>query len=493
MTTSAHARGPQATDWIPRATLVLHSRDGRTEMLRPDHLAERLPESRERFRRSSGGDRSVCLVPDARQPFARFLTELLAALAMPHPVALPDTARPTSPVAELAAHGIRARTLGTDAGHEPPPAAPVALPEDALLLRTGGTSGRTRFAVNTSMRRGLVRDSRLSLARAVGLRDGVLALLAGPVGHAAHLSMLLDAANHEAEVHLYESPEPARVLPDIRRHGIQWLAATPLHLRVMMRQTEDGRGTGELRKLVHMSAACGEPLKRFWHAALGPENVYEVFGSSEGIGTTIARGDEWERRPGTVGRGFYTSVAVLDPAGRPVPAGEPGDVFFAYGAAARPLHIGRGDHVRWTAGGLVGIGDRGFLDEDGFLHLETRPQLRITVGGTTVVATDVEDALLGFPWVEDAAAAGIANQVTGQRVIGFVVLTADAPDTWAAELVAGLRRDLPAAAVPRKVFAVGAVPRAPSGKVDRAALATMANAHTRTAHTHNAPTQKEPR
>ncbi|MEU6978992.1 fatty acid--CoA ligase family protein [Streptomyces sp. NPDC046371] len=481
MTTPAAVRGPRppATDWTPRATLVLHTQDEGIEVLRPEHLAERLPHVRERLRRSAGDDRSVCLVPDPRQPFAHYLTELLAALAMPHPVALLHAGSHASPVAELAGHGIRACTLRTAAGHEPLPAAPAPLPDQALLLRTGGSSGRSRFAVNTSMRRALVRDRRLSLARAVGLRDGARVLLAGPVGHAAHLSMLLDTVNHEAEVHLYESPDPARVLPDIRRHGIQWLTATPLHLRIMMRQMRDARGTAELEKLVHMSAACGEPVKRFWHSVLGPENVYEVFGSSEGIGTTIARGDEWERRPGTVGRGFYTSVAVLDPAGRPVPAGEPGDVYFAYGAPARPLHVGHGDHVRWTGNGLVGIGDRGFLDDDGFLHLETRPQLRITVGGTTVVATDVEDALLAFPWVHDAAAAGIANQVTGQRVIGFVVLDAHAPATWAAELAAELRQNLPAAAVPRHVFAVDSVPRAPSGKVDRAAIAALADAHSR--------------
>ncbi|MGW2842700.1 AMP-binding protein [Streptomyces sp. NPDC001493] len=84
------------------------------------------------------------------------------------------------------------------------------------------------------------------------------------------------------------------MLDEVRRHRIQWLLVTPLHMRVMQRQWRGGGDAPDLATLVHMSAACAAPLKRFWHATLGPENVHEVFGASEGIGTTVARGDEWE-------------------------------------------------------------------------------------------------------------------------------------------------------------------------------------------------------
>ncbi|NEY32861.1 AMP-binding protein [Streptomyces sp. PRKS01-65] len=459
---------------MPAATLVLHTADGATQTLRPERIAERVSRIRAEFRRAVGPDDSVCLLPDGRAPFPRLLLELVAALGLPNPVVVPDGDAGASSPAHLARLGLTARALG---GGPPPDTTGTGerLPPAALLLRTGGTSGRLRYAVNTSMRRALGRDRRLSLAAALRLKDGVRVCLAGSVRHAAQLSMFLDALNHRAEIHLFERPDPARLLHEVRRHRIQWLVATPLHLRIMQRQLRrDGGGTAELETVVHMSAACPEPVKRFWHCALGPENVYEVFGASEGIGTTVARGDEWEKRPGTVGRGFFTSVAVRDSAGRPLPPGATGDVYFHGGTPERALHIGQRDLVRWTGDGYVSIGDRGRIDPDGYLYLEPRPQLRITVGGTTVLATDIEDALLDVAWIEDAAAAGVANDVTGQRVVCFVVCATAGPESRKAELIAGLRRVLPPAAVPRRVIEVEAIPRSPSGKINRTSISAWA-------------------
>ncbi|MGZ2356779.1 AMP-binding protein [Streptomyces sp. 372A] len=467
-----------AAEWMPTASLVLHLADGSTETLSPERLRAQVSRVRAEYRQAVGRDDALCLAPDGLAPFRRYLTELLAALGLSNPVVVPDGETGGPPAAErLAGLGLAAYTLGHERQPWSGPEARAELPPSALLLRTGGTSGRVRYAVNTSMRGALGRDPRLSLASSVGLKAGLRVCLAGSVRHAATLSMLLDALNHQAEIHLFEKPDPAHVLHQVRRHRVQWLLVTPLHMRIMQRQWQSDGGAPDLETLVHMSAACTEPVKRFWHATLGPEHVYEVFGASEGIGTTVARGDEWEARPGTVGRGFYTSVAVLDPAGIPVAPGEVGDVCFQCGTTARPLHVGRRDSVRWSSSGHVSIGDRGRLDADGYLYLEPRSQLRITVGGTTVLATDVEDALMDVPWVRDAAAAGIPNRVTGHRVVCFVVSDGQGSESRLTELRRHLRRVLSPAAVPRRIVEVDAIPRSEAGKVNRTLLSDMVRKH----------------
>lgn len=295
MTAHRTAR-PSAAEWMPTAGLVLHLADGSTETLSPERLRAHVSRLREAYRQAVGRDDTLCLVPDGRAPFRRYLTELLAALGLPNPVVVPDGETGAPPTAErLAALGLAAHTLG----HERQPwngsEARTALPPSTLLLRTGGTSGRVRYAVNTSMRGALGRDPRLSLASSVGLKAGLRVCLAGSVRHAATLSMLLDALNQRAEIHLFEKPDPAHVLHEVRRHRVHWLLVTPLHMRMMQRQWLSDGGAPDLRTLVHMSAVCAEPVKRFWHATLGPEHVYEVFGASEGIGTTVARGDGGRR------------------------------------------------------------------------------------------------------------------------------------------------------------------------------------------------------
>ncbi|MFI1699881.1 ANL family adenylate-forming protein [Streptomyces bobili] len=471
--TTTRNTGRSAGEWMPAASLVLHARDGSTHFLEPDDLRARLAQIREELRQEVASDDSVCLLPNGKAPFERFLLELLAALGLPNPVAVPDDDT-SAAIAQLARLGLTAGALGQERQPRDEPARREVLPRHALLLRTGGTSGRIRYAVNTSMRRTLGRNRRLSLASALGLKDGKRASLAGSIRHAAHLSMLLDALNYDTQVHVFEKPDPAQVLHHIRRDSVQWIVTTPLHLRIMQRQLQDGKGTSDLRTVVHMSAACSTPVKRFWHSTLGAENVYEVFGASEGIGTTVARGDEWEERPGTVGRGFYTSVSVMDSSGRPAAPGELGDVYFKSGTSARPLHVGQRDVVTWTSDGHVSIGDQGRLDTDGYLYLEPRPQLRITVGGTTVLATDIEEALLDVPGIQDAAAAAVSNHVTGQRVVCFVVRDSHGSDAERNALIPALRRVLPPAAVPRRIIEVEAVPRSPSGKVNRTAISEMA-------------------
>ncbi|MHA6763641.1 ANL family adenylate-forming protein [Streptacidiphilus sp. PAMC 29251] len=461
--------------WTPSASVVLHLENGGTETLRPADIGTSILRIRERYREVP--DESECLVPGVAAGFARYLLEFLSALGLPNPVVIPepDGGPGVLPTLErLATLGLAARSLESGQRLAPAPGTrPMTLPPAALLLRTGGTSGRVRYAVNTTMRPALQRDRRLSLASSVGLKAGMRVCLAGSVRHAATVSMLLDALNHPVEIHLFEKPDPARILREVQENRIEWMLATPFHMRMMKRQLAQTKDDLCLRTLVHMSAACPASLKRFWHERLGPGNVYEIFGSSEGIGTSVARGDEWESRPGTVGMGFYTSIAVMDSEDRPVAPGVVGDVYFRAGGSARDLHIGHGDAVKWRRNGYVSIGDQGRLDDDGYLFLEPRSQARITVGGVTVLATDVEDALMDVAWVQDAAAVGMPNPVTGQRVACCVVLGPGSPVNGLAALASDLRRRLPPAAVPRKLVQVDAVPRSTAGKINRSLVLEM--------------------
>src|SRR5258707_10828978 len=68
------------------------------------------------------------------------------------------------------------------------------------------------------------------------------------------------------------------------------------------------------RLLAHAGAPCPEPLKRRAIDALPAGAVWEFYGSTEGQ-CTACPSDEWEERPGTVGRARPGRTIEIDADG----------------------------------------------------------------------------------------------------------------------------------------------------------------------------------
>ena len=120
--------------------------------------------------------------------------------------------------------------------------------------------------------------------------------------------------------------------------------------------------------------------------------------------------------------------------------------------------------------GWLRTGDRGRLDEDGFLWVEGRLSDVIVTGGENVVAGEVEEALLDHPAVAEAAVMGEPDPDWGERVVAYVVVRDDASE---ADLIAHCRGRLAAFKAPKAVRRVTALPRSPSGTVVRRDLRAL--------------------
>jgi acyl-CoA synthetase (AMP-forming)/AMP-acid ligase II len=220
-----------------------------------------------------------------------------------------------------------------------------------------------------------------------------------------------------------------------------------------------------------MADHCPPRVKRAFHEALGAERVHEMYTASEGIGMTMARGDEWEARPGTVGRGFRTALRIADGNGRALGPGETGEVYLRSGARAPGTYLAATGRLRTTPDGFATLGDIGHLDPDGYLYLRPRQVATISVGGVTVQPTEVEAELMEHPRIADAGVCAQASAGFGERVVAAVVAADPRPTDL--EVRAWARARLAPAQVPARVVFVAALPRADTGKLDRAALAAL--------------------
>jgi O-succinylbenzoic acid--CoA ligase len=115
--------------------------------------------------------------------------------------------------------------------------------------------------------------------------------------------------------------------------------------------------------------------------------------------------------------------------------------------------------------GWLHTGDRGSIDDEGTLTVEGRIADTIVTGGENVSATEVEEALLSHPAVEDVAVVGRPDPEWGQAVTAFVVGSVDAGD-----LRAHARTRIAGYKLPKAIRRIEEIPRNAAGKILRGRL-----------------------
>lgn len=169
-------------------------------------------------------------------------------------------------------------------------------------------------------------------------------------------------------------------------------------------------------------------------------------------------------------------LAVVDAAGEHVEPGHTGELIIGGVGLARYLDPIR-DGEKYAAMPTLGwerayrTGDVVGFDPDG-LTFDGRLDDQVKLGGRRIELGEIDSALLRLPGVGGAAAVVRGNAAGHQLLIGYVTTQSSHASGPAFDHLAALdllRRDLPAALVPRLVV-VDALPTKTSGKVDRDAL-----------------------
>ena len=120
-------------------------------------------------------------------------------------------------------------------------------------------------------------------------------------------------------------------------------------------------------------------------------------------------------------------------------------------------------------GGTVVTNDLGTVAADGTVTVVGRVDDVVQVGGVNVALPAVADVLRSHPQVADACVLSVPDRQWGARIVAFVVGVPEAAAVLA-ELLESVRHQLGAAAMPRQVVPLDAIPALPSGKPDRLAL-----------------------
>ncbi len=141
-----------------------------------------------------------------------------------------------------------------------------------------------------------------------------------------------------------------------------------------------------------------------------------------------------------------------------------------------------GDHDRYVKTywsqypGRYFAGDGAKIDAEGYLWLLGRVDDVMNVSGHRISTTEVESALVDHHAVAEAAVVGASDDITGQAIVGYVIIRNDAHASE--ELVADLRQHVATkigpTARPKRVIIVPDLPKTRSGKIMRRLLRDVA-------------------
>lgn len=352
-----------------------------------------------------------------------------------------------------------------------PFAGPSRIAREPITYTSGSTGtpkGVRRAAASTPQQAEAMR----ALLRTIfGTQDGMRTLVLSPLYHAAPASYLRIAmASMETSglVVIHDRFDAEETLRAIERHRISHLWMVPTMFVALTKLPEEVRrryDVSSLRYIVHSAAPCPAEVKRQILDWFGPV-LFEFYGSTEVGPVTLSTPEDFERKPGNVGRAVGgTELAILGEDGQPLPADAIGEIACRHPAWPQFTYINReADRAEIDRAGLVATGDIGYLDQDGYLFLCDRRKNMIISGGVNIFPAEIEAVALEHPAVKDCAAFGIPDDKFGEAIAMAVELlpgeTLDAPT-----LTAFLKERIAKYKVPKLVDFVDALPREDSGKI----------------------------
>ncbi|MHC6214443.1 AMP-binding protein [Rhodococcus ruber] len=409
-------------------------------------------------------------------------SELTALLAEAAPAAVVTSGALAETVASALPPGHTALTLCTDpapgfahlaAAIANQPTTPITDERfGARVLYSGGTTGRPK-----AFRQKLLDihpseapTRHAGLVAELNIDSDTVLLSPAPNYHAAPFTFQLMTMAAGGTVVCMERFDAAAAMTAIATYAVthsQWVPT--MLLRILALPDRDAITLSPTHtSAVTSGAPCPVEVKDQINGWWGPI-LHEYYGASEGYGHTYISATESADHPGSVGRPLGgTRVHVTDDAGNPLPTGEIGKVWFEPPTTA--AYVNTGDAA--TAAGWKSMGDRGYLDEDGFLYLAGRESFMIISGGVNIYPEEIEAALVRHPDVVDAAVFGIPDLEFGEQVKAIVELREGvaADDATAADLIDHCRTSLATFKAPRSVDFVDRLPRLPTGKLNKKAL-----------------------
>lgn len=272
--------------------------------------------------------------------------------------------------------------------------------------------------------------------------------------------------------------DPQHILEILSKYPITTFCSPPTAYRMLVQSDVSKYRFPNLQHCVSAGEPINPEVMEKWKEQTGLD-IYEGYGQTE---TVLICGTfkGMKLKPGSMGKPSPAfNVQVIDGNCNVLPPGVEGEIAISV-KPTRPLNIFSEyiDEPKQTAATLRGdyylTGDRGQVDEDGYLWFMGRADDIMLSSGYRIGPFEVENALIEHPAVVESAVVSSPDPIRGEVVKAFVILaptfTSQDPDKLIEELQEHVKKITAPYKYPRKIEFVKELPKTISGKIRRIEL-----------------------
>ncbi len=266
---------------------------------------------------------------------------------------------------------------------------------------------------------------------------------------------------------------PEKVLERMLEAECTGFAGVPSHFQVLLGQSSlYKRQFPHLRYVQQAGGHLAPSFVRELREALPTTQIFIMYGQTEATARLAFLPPEYlDGKLGSIGKAIPgVRLRVVDQSDSEVAPGEIGEI------VAEGANITRG---YWDApaessvcfrNGRLYTGDLGTVDNEGFIYLVDRTRDFLKCGGERVSCRQIEESLLEFEELVEAAVLGMPDEVLGEAVKAFVAPRHSANHGLCDRLLTFCKSRMNAHLVPRKIIVLDALPKNANGKVDKQKL-----------------------
>ena len=279
----------------------------------------------------------------------------------------------------------------------------------------------------------------------------------------------------EAATFIYDFDrfDASKILPMFAKYNITTFCAPPTMLRMMVKQDISQYDFSSVKHMTTAGEALNPEVYRQFEKATGLR-IREGFGQSEST-MMIGNMTGAAHKVGSMGKPVpIYDIELLDDDGKPVPAGENGEVCVNLkNGSPCGLSVGYYNNPEATAeawcDGYYHTGDIAWKDEDGFYWYYGRKDDVIKSSGYRIGPFEIESVIMELPYVLECGVSAAPDPVRGQIVKASIVLVdgTEGSDELISEIQNYVKEHTAPYKYPRLVVFRDSLPKTATGKIKR--------------------------
>lgn len=347
---------------------------------------------------------------------------------------------------------------------------PPLLPDDtATIMYTSGTTGLPKGAMMSH--RNVFTNAR-NCGAVLNYQEKDITLIVVPLFHVTGLNSQLVAFIYiGGTCVIMKAYKTADMIETIERHKITVLFNVPtMYVLMLINETLNERDVSSVRLAAYGGAPMDKETIIQLKSRLGVD-LYNAYGLTEcsSLCTVLPACDAVRKAPSVGLPVSGVQLKAVDPQGREVPAGDPGELLMKGPNIVKGYYNKPEATRKGLVDGWLYTGDIARIDDEGYVFIVDRMKDMIVRGGENIYSIEVESVLSSHPKVLESAVVPEPHHIFGEVVRACLVLR---PETEASaeEILEYCRQHLADFKVPARIIFLSELPRNPGGKVIKTQL-----------------------